>query len=132
MTNFFKKQISDNSLHPMDLKKRLAFEIVKLNYGEEKAQTAQTEFELVFQKRESPSLDATIYETSVCEKNLSDLLLETLLVSSKSEAKRLLEQGSIEIGGQKFTPEENGQKIELTDNMVIRVGKKRFIKIKII
>jgi len=47
----YKKELKRKKVNPMDLKKRLAFEIVKLNYGEKMAREAKEEFERVFKEK---------------------------------------------------------------------------------
>lgn len=115
---------------PMDLKKKLAFEIVKLYHGESKAQKAQEEFERVFQKGKAPVYDILIYDIKPGEVDIIDLLVGSKLAASRSEAKRLVEQGAVEIDNQLITNYE--LPITLKNGAIIKVGKRRFIKIRII
>lgn len=94
---------------PRDAKARLAFEIVKLYYGEEKANQAGKEFNKVFRDKKIPD---NIPEFKVKSRDLVDMLLETKMASSKNEARRLIEQGGV-----KF------------ENNILRVGKRRFARI---
>lgn len=114
------------SLSAMDLKKRLAFEIVNLHFSEKKAKESQKEFEKVFQARKTPD---QLPEFKISKKSLAllNLLLETKLVSSKSEAKRLIRQKAVEINNQKVL--EPQSVIKIKNGMVIRVGKRRFVKV---
>ena len=58
--------------------------------------------------------------------DLLGLLLQENLISSKNEGRRLMKQGAVKVNGKKTdSPEE----IELEDEMVVKVGKGRFIKI---
>ncbi len=59
---------------------------------------------------------------------LDNLLVECKLAESKVEAKRLIEQGGVEISGEKIT--DPYKTIEIKDDIVIQVGKRRFVKIK--
>ncbi len=117
----------DFSGNPMELKKRLAFEVVKIIYGEKAAREAQTNFEKVFQKRQSPE---NLKEVEVTNKNweTNRLLLKTGLVKSLSEAKRLLAQKAIELNGTIVT-ERN---LALGEGDILRVGKTRFVRIKVL
>lgn len=120
------KEIS-KSENPMVLKKRLGFEVVKMNYGEEKAKKAKNEFERVFGKKELPE---KIKETNIKEGTMDilDLLAETKLAPSKSQAKRLILQGGVKINQEK---QKNWQAlIAVKKGMIIQVGKRKFIKIK--
>lgn len=121
----FKEELQRRKINPMDLKKELAFEIVKLNYGEKKAQEAQKEFEQVFQKRKIPS---KIKEVKIekREVKLLDLLVDLKLASSKSEAKRLVVQGGVRVSG-KVQKNWKGE-IKMKKGMIIQVGKRKFVK----
>jgi len=105
--------------NPMDQKKKLAFEIVKIIYGEEKAKQAQEKFEKDFQQKK-PTYDLKI--------ELNENLLETIypLLASKSEAKRLISSGSVDINGK--TVKNYLAKIKAGDK--IKIGKKIFATVK--
>ncbi len=111
-------------LKPMDAKKKLAFEIVKTYHGEGEAKKAEEQFEQLFQGGgASDSIPAiTIKEPNV---ELVDFLVENNLAPSKSEAKRLIAEGAVEVDGQTV----NETEIELENNQVMRVGKKKFVRI---
>jgi len=111
--------------NPMDLKKKLAFEIVKLNFGEKNAIGAQKEFETVFQKRKMPKKIAKI-KIKTGKYNIIDLLMKTGLCSSRSEAKRLIKQKAVEINKSEIRNPKS--EIKIKDGMIIRVGKRRFAK----
>ena len=108
-------------------KKKLAFEIVRQLTNQDTARKAQGQFEKLFQKGESSESIPTI---NVKEPNieLADFLVENNLAPSKSEAKRLIREGAIEIDGQTV----NESEIILENNQVMRVGKKKFIRIKVL
>ena len=108
----------------MVLKKELAFQIVSELHSPEAAQKAQNEFERVFQKREIPEETASI-KIAKTRINVVDFLVENNLSSSRSQAKRLLDQGAIEIDGEIL--KENG--VEFKEGQVVKIGKKRFVKV---
>ncbi len=119
-------------LSPMDLKKRLAFEIVKMYHSEKEAQKAQEEFEQVFQKREMPKENIPIYKINDEEaKNFNPVkaLIGSATVATSSEAKRLINQGGVDIDGLRIN--DYTSPIEIKDNSIIKVGKRKFLKIKI-
>ena len=62
----------------------------------------------------------------ICLVGTADLLSTSGLVESKSEAKRLLSQGAVEVDGRKFS----ASKISLADGTLLRVGSRRFLKLK--
>lgn len=111
---------------PMIVKKQLAREVVKIYYGEEAAKKAQVEFEKVFQKGQAPE-DLREIKLVKPRWKVVDFLIENKLVSSKSVAKRLLEQGALEADGKVI----KDALIELNEGQIIRIGKKKFIKIKL-
>ncbi len=112
--------------NPMDLKKKLAFEVVKGYFSAEAAKNAQNNFEEVFQKRNAPHNMPT-FVTAEQSYNIIDLLIDCHLCVSKSEAKRLIKQKSVDLEGR--TVKDLQKKILIKDGAVIRAGKKRFVKI---
>jgi len=122
-----KKALQSNKVNPMDLKKKLAFEIVKMYHGVKPAKNAEKEFERVFQKRKSPT-KLQSFKASKKAYNIVDLLIEAKLVKSRSEAKRLTEQGGVDIDGKPITNYQSP--ITIKNGMTIRAGKHKFVKIK--
>lgn len=110
--------------NPMQFKKRLAFEVVKQLNSEVAAQKAQEEFEQVFQKG-GVSVSIPTIKVKNASVELVDFLVENNLAPSKSEAKRLIRERAIELGGQIAEESE----IELENNQVMRIGKRKFVKI---
>jgi tyrosyl-tRNA synthetase len=119
-TEFDMKQIEKEiKKDPMAQKKRLAFELVKIIHNEETAKSAQEKFEKDFQ------IKKPIYDKKVKrEKNL----LETIyhLVGSKSEAKRLILNGSVDINEK--TVKNYMSDIKTGDR--IKIGKKIFVTVE--
>ena len=110
--------------NPIQFKKRLAFEIIAQISTQKEAEIAQNQFEKLFQKGETSGEMPTI-KLKLPAVELVDFLVENNLAPSKSEAKRLISQKAVEIDGQ--TVEES--EVEFTNNQVIRVGKKNFVRI---
>jgi len=112
---------------PMGEKKHLAFEIVSLLWGEESAQKAKTEFENTFQKGLTPdNIPEVVMDSQEIE--LTDLVAKVANISL-SESKRLINQGAIEIDTLPAT--DLHQKITPKNGTVIKIGKTRFVKLKI-
>lgn len=117
-----------SSKKPKDVKMRLAKEIVSIYHTKSAAEGAEKHFKQVFSRGEMPK-DAK--EVFVKKKTpLIDILLEGGVIKSKSNFRRLVEQGAIRV------LEEKPKKIEdeglvVTKDTNLRVGKKRFVKIKI-
>ena len=124
----------------MVLKKRLAREIVEQFHDKKAAKDAEAEFERVVQRGEVPehvphvvlgkaSLRGggkLVVSASVGRKvDIIEFLANAKVVKSRSEAKRLLAQGAIEVDGQKVTINT----VQIWHSSVIKVGKRRFVKI---
>jgi len=124
LTNLPEADLNKNK--PMDTKKRLASEIVRTYHDKNAAQKAQSEFENIFQKRLKPKGVSQI-KIERSQWDIIDFLIEQGLTSSRSEAKRLLDQGAIEIGGQVFKDHQ----VEFKDGQILRVGKKKFVRIEV-
>ncbi len=123
----FKKDLEAGKVHPKELKAKLAFNIVKTYHSEEDAVKAQEEFERVFSKKERPS-EVPLKTFPEGEKKIVDLLVEGGLVSSKSEAKRLVFQGGVKVDGSKV--EDINQIIDLSKERFVQVGKRRFLRVR--
>ncbi len=121
----YKKEIEEGK-NPKEIKIILAKEIVTIYYGRDVAEKTAKEFDNVFQKKESPQ-DMTEIELSG-NIPLPQLLADARLVTSGSEARRLIEAGAVEIDGAKITDVKST--IAAHPGMIIKVGKRRFAKIK--
>jgi tyrosyl-tRNA synthetase len=117
----FKQGLKDESLNPMILKKRLARELVTQLYNQKSAAEAEENFEKVFQKREMPEEIELGTKSGI---SLQDYLVENHLAKSRSEAKRLIEQGAVYINGERVTDVN----FTFPKDTIIRVGKRRYIK----
>jgi tyrosyl-tRNA synthetase len=113
-------------LNPRDAKARLAREIVQIYHSKKKAEKAEKEFERVFKERKLPFKIPTI-KIEKGEIDILDLLFETKLASSKSEAKRLILQKGVKIDGK---VQNDWRKImKIREGMIIQVGKRKFLKL---
>jgi len=115
--------------HPMKVKKKLALQIVTELYDEQKAQKAAKNFEKTVQHHETPKEIDEILIKNQKHLKLDQLIYETELTSSKSEAKRLIEQGGVEIDNEKIT--DPFKLIEIKNDTIIKIGKHKFIKLKL-
>ena len=115
-----------------EAKKLLAFEVTKLVHGEEEAIKAKKIAEELFSNKGiSDNMQSTTIEQEKLGINILDLLVETNLVSSKSEARRLIEQNGISVNQEKVQcVEKNITHEDLKDDFIIvQKGKKVFLKI---
>jgi len=112
--------------NPKDIKAKLAFEIVKELHSEKDAKNSEIEFKKVFANKEIPS-DIPTFSIIKKEMKLIDLLLSLKLVQSKSDARRLVEQGAVDVDG--TTIYEKEELLVPYKGMIIKVGKRRWAKI---
>lgn len=110
--------------NPLTAKKSVAREIVKIIHGEKKAKVAEETFIKTFQKSEIP--DNILEVTTKNEELLVGVLLRNKFVSSKTDFRRLLEEGAVTNLETKEKVKDSGVK---AIPGIYRIGKKRFIKI---
>lgn len=118
-------ELKEDLRNPRDIKMELAKEIVTLYHGEEKANLAEERFKSVFQKGQIPS-DILTVEASKEDFDLAKIIVDNKLVPSKSELRRLVKQGGVKLNQEKI---EDLSQINITDEIVVQIGKKKFIKI---
>lgn len=116
-----KQDIETGDFHPMTAKKNLAREIVSRYHGTKAGVEAEEEFVRVFSNKNIPT-DIQEYKIQGC---FLDIILALNFASSKSEARRLAEQGGIHFENEKvydltLTPEHDG---------ILKVGKRKFAKL---
>jgi tyrosyl-tRNA synthetase len=123
--NTYKKAI-DQGENPMKYKKLLAYTLTRMLNNKEAAEEAQKEFEKIFQKHDIPE---NIQKISVhdYEINLVNLLVDSKLVPSRSEVKRLIIQGGIEVDSVKITNPNYFMKVK--SGIIIKIGKRKFVQI---
>ena len=117
------KEQMQTGANPRNFKLLLAFEIVKIYKGEKEAKAAQENFIKIFTNKETPE---EVKSYKVKSKKLLDILVETNLASSNSEARRVIEQGGVKIDNEvikdvnfNFTSGEH----------LIQKGKRFFVKV---
>lgn len=124
------KQIDNNEINPRDAKVSLAMKIVEKYHSKEAAEQALENFEKIFKKKELPDeIPEFFLENSSSSLNIQDILVISQLAPSKKEAKRLIEQGGVYINNEKLS--DPFSKIDLTEPKILKVGKRKFLKIKI-
>lgn len=121
------KALEDGTAHPRDTKMKLAHTIVRLYHGEEAANEAQEQFIRVFQKHALPT-DIPAYEMAAPTEPvyIPQLLTDAGLTASNSEARRSIKAGAFKINGEKCSEET----VTLENDMVLQVGKRKFIKLQ--
>jgi tyrosyl-tRNA synthetase len=112
--------------NPRDSKASLAREIVRIYHGEEAALAAESDFTARFRDGKLPD-DMPTETLTKADWDPLELLVGLKLVDSKSEARRLIEQGGVRLNDEKLS----GREITVADGDVIQVGKRRFVKLQI-
>lgn len=118
--------LADGSVHPRDTKMKLAYTIVRLYHGEAAAEEAQNHFISVFQKHALPD-DIPEYAVELSEEPvfIPQFLTAAGLTASNGEARRSIKAGAFKINGEKCGDEN----VVLKADMVLQVGKRKFIRI---
>ena len=128
-----KAEYEKGELHPRDWKKRLAFEIVRIYHGQKEAILSQEDFERAFSQKEMPEEAREIMVSSSLLKEgkiwILKLLQETGVPYSKSELRRLIEQGGVYFNGERISNVNTD--IEIKDGDYLKVGKKDFFRIRL-
>jgi len=117
-------QIKSGKMNPRDAKLRLAQEIVAFYHGDKKAEVAKKEFIKVFTKKDFPTRISE-FELPKSVKNIVDVLIETKLAPSRSQARRLLVQGGVKVDGKVIKDSD----YKISETSTIQVGKRHFAKV---
>ena len=119
------RRVAEGSLHPMEAKMMLAKDIVTIYHDAEAAARAEEHFKRVFQKRELPK-EMPTHKLSAPQ-NIVDLLVETGLAPSKSQARRLIAQNGVRLDGK--TVKSIEETVMPDKEAILQVGKRRFVRI---
>ncbi|MBI2443560.1 MAG: tyrosine--tRNA ligase [Candidatus Levybacteria bacterium] len=115
--------------NPMVYKKKLAYAIAAMLNSDEDAASAQEAFEKNVQRGELPEEITEVSLSDTDEEFVNeDLLVDLNLASSKSDAKRLFQQGGVEVNGKRIV--DSNKNIQITNGMIIKVGKRKIVKLK--
>jgi tyrosyl-tRNA synthetase len=142
ITRWPQKQIDElmeaverGEVHPMEAKKKLAWEIVSIFDGNEAADRAAAHFERVHQERklpeEIPYFDITrisVDNAAPTSASVVDIIAASGLSASKSEARRLVQQGAVRLDGKRITSIDTQIVIEEKEQ-ILQVGKRRFLRL---
>ncbi len=124
-----KEKLIDNTTNPRDLKVELGETIVRMYHSEKDAAEAREEFERVFSQKELPE-DMPEFKTDEFGDKIwiVKLLTETGMASSNGEARRLIKGGGVSIDGDKIN--DDNLELKLKDDMILKVGKRRFVRLR--
>jgi tyrosyl-tRNA synthetase len=118
-----KSQLNQN---PMSLKQQLAFEVTRMIQGAKEAQQAQDHFKKTVQHKQAPE-DIKTVTLKTPTLTALELIRHSGVGESNAQIKRVIEQGGVELYGQKIT--SPNQSTTVKSGMVLKFGKRQFIKI---
>jgi tyrosyl-tRNA synthetase len=122
----YRMALEDGSMNPRDAKLDLAKTLVRMYHSAKAAQKTAEEFQRVFTQRELPEkMDE--YKATKVNNNIIDLLVDSKLMSSRSEAKRKIREGAIDVDGVRL--DDINYTVELKQPVVLRAGKHKFLKV---
>ncbi len=123
-----KKELDDGKTNPRDLKRKLARTLVSMYYDAEAGRIAEEEFDRIFVDKSLPDqIEEYKLKSGNGISNISTLMVTSKLASSKSDARRLIEQGGVSIDGEKVT--DFNAPLPTKPEFVLKVGKRRFLRV---
>ncbi|MGM7721771.1 tyrosine--tRNA ligase [Metabacillus sp. Hm71] len=124
-----KDEVNTGKLHPRDAKMLFSKTIVRMYHGQEAAEKAEQHFVSVFQQRTLPDEIPVVEWQGMTEISIIDLLMALNMFTSKSEARRMIENRGVKLNGNKV--EDTQLQVTVTNDLIVQVGKRKFVKIKI-
>ena len=121
-----KSLLSNSKTNPRDVKRELGRAIVKLYHGADEAQAAEQHFDKVIVQKDIPDEMDEVELKS--DQLLLDIITNAGLTKSKGEARRLIKQNAVKLDG--AVCKDINQKLHAGKERVIKVGKRRFLKVK--
>jgi tyrosyl-tRNA synthetase len=121
------KKIKEKGTNPRDVKMKLAYEIVSFFHGEKTAKEAQNNFISVFRRKKVPE-KMPVIELKSDIINIIDLIVDHTNIQSRSEAKRLVMQNGVKYNNE--TVSDINSEMKVSDSDILRIGKRRFFKLK--
>ena len=121
-------EVVKENLHPMELKKKMAFNVVKKFWSEKEAMQSQENFEALFQKHDySKAKEIALSKKIANPVWIIDLLRGVGAITTSSEGKRLIEAGAVKVDDE--VVKDFKTKITWKSGMVIKVGKHRIYRL---
>jgi len=122
--------LNDENVNPRDIKMRLGEIVVEMYHSRDEAVRARDEFVRMFRHKqlpdEVPEFDCSGFDGKVW---IIKILTEAKIASSNGEARRLIRGGAVSIDGEKVADEN--LELEPNDGMLIKAGKRRFLKLRV-
>jgi tyrosyl-tRNA synthetase len=122
------EDLLDTSINPRDIKRNLARKLVEMYHSAQSAVEAEEEFDNIFVKKGIPDeIEKFQLNPDQNEIDILELIVLVGFAPSKGEARRLVIQGGVTIDGEKIS--DIKQLIKLDKTMILKVGKRKFIKL---
>jgi tyrosyl-tRNA synthetase len=122
-----REELDDSKVNPRDIKRNLARTLVSMYHSKDAAKQAETEFDKIFIKKDVPDeIPEFKIDNNNPEMNIVELITAIHFAPSRSEAKRLVMQGGVSVDGKKIS--DFNSNVKLIDGMIMKVGKRKFIK----
>ena len=120
--------LKEQTLHPRNAKVQTAMSIVEIYHNKEAAQAAFDEFEKMFVKKDLPDeIEDFPIESESDSIMAADILVLTNLAPSKKEAQRLIQQGGVNVDGERVN--DIRENIDISTKRILKVGKRKFLNI---
>lgn len=121
-----KSGLENESIHPKEAKRRLAREIVQVYSDPQAAIKADAEFERIFKEKQTPT-EIPIFSPQIQAMGLIDLIFKASLAPSKSQARRLINQGAVKIDQKKVS--DINLEVTFEEEHILQVGKRGFARL---
>lgn len=124
-----KQQVASQALHPMDLKKQMAYEIIAQFWSKHDADAAQKTFEALFQQKDYSQAQEVLVTSEMKDVPvwIVVLLKELKVAQSSSDAKRLIVSGAVRINDNVI--KDFSAQVTIADGDIVKVGKHKIFKI---
>ncbi|HZC58357.1 MAG TPA: tyrosine--tRNA ligase [Chthoniobacterales bacterium] len=121
------------SIHPMEAKKQLASRVVEQFHNRTAAEAALNEFNLRFERRDLESIDLPEVSAAKLDGDIVSVVVKAYakafsVIRSRSDARRLVEQGSIQWRGEKVTDPKS--LVQIAEGGILRLDKTRAVRVK--
>lgn len=122
-----RQQLENQTINPRDLKRKLARTVVAMYYSEQASIEVEQNFDKIFIKKEVPENVLEVEIKNYNQITIIDLLRQVGASTTNSDARRLVQQGGVKIGGEKLA--DPNEKLLLKDGDILKVGKRKFYKL---
>lgn len=119
--------LANGSIHPRNAKVETAMKIVEIYHGTEAAQAAFEEFERIFVKKDIPDEIEEMTLSISTPSPVVDIIVMAGIVTSKGEAKRLIQQGGLSIDNERIS--DFNAMIDISSRRLFKAGKRKFLYI---